>query len=138
MTDTPQTAQVTYTTSPFLSPGVLGAAVTFIASLASAAGVHVLDNPMVQQQLILVIGIIGTAFAHWMWPHNDGKLSFNAPLSTPTPRDLPAGASIVNVSTTGTQETSVNPLPIGDHTVTVEVPGPLATAPGVTITQGTR
>ena len=124
---TPSPASITYTTNPLLSPTVLGGVVTLLASIASAFGVHVLDDPMLQQQLVLVLGLVGTAVARWMWPNNDGRLSFAAPLSTPASQDLPAGASVVNVPAPAdkTQTTDVQPLPIGTHTVEVMKPTPL-------------
>ena len=98
MPDTPATpAQVTYTTNPILSPTVLGGLVTFIATLASAFGVHVLDDPQLQQTLVVVLGLIGTAIAHYLWPHQDGRLSFSAPLVTPAPQNLSVGTSTVTV-----------------------------------------
>lgn len=134
MADNDQTATVTYTTNPLLSPGVIGLFVTLAASIASASGVHVLDNPAIQQQLVVAIGIVGTAIAHWMWPHNDGKLSFAAPLSTPAPQVLPTGTSVVTVAKPDdtTKVTDVKPLPLGEHIVSVKV-APLASTPKVTV-----
>lgn len=110
MPDTTSTspATITYTTNPLLSPSVIGAIATILTSIASAAGIHVLDDPLIQQQLIFVIGLIGTAVAHCIWPHNDGKLSFSAPLTTPAPQSIPEGASIVVVNPV--KETSITPL----------------------------
>lgn len=122
MPDSP--AQLTYTTNPLLSPAVLGGLVTVAASIASSFGVHILNDPALQQQLVLVLGVVLTAFAHWMWPHNDGKLSLSAPLSTPAPVDVPIGASVVTVPlpSAPTQTTAVVPLDSGKSTVTVPTP----------------
>lgn len=125
-------AQITYTTNPLLSPAVLGALVTLIASIASSFGVKVLNDPALQQQLIVVLGIVGTGLAHWAWPHNDGKMSLSAPLSTPAPQDVPAGASVINVPAPvdKMQVADVQPLPSGTHVVEVVDPAPVgATAP---------
>jgi hypothetical protein len=133
-------AQITYTTNPLLSPAVLGALVTLIASIASSFGVKVLNDPALQQQLIVVLGIVGTGLAHWMWPHQDGKMSMSAPLSTPAPQDVPAGASVINVPAPADklQTADVQPLPTGTHVVEVADPAPAAaaspSAPTVVIT----
>jgi hypothetical protein len=121
-------AQITYTTNPLLSPVVLGALVTLIASIASGYGVHVLNDPAIQQQLIVVLGIIGTAIAHWIWPGQDGKMSLSAPLSTPAPQDVPAGASVINVPAPADrlQVADVQPLAAGTHVVEVVDPAPSA------------
>lgn len=138
MADAP--AQITYTTNPLLSPAVLGAVVTLAASIATGMGVHVLDSPAVQQQLVVVLGILGTAFAHWMWPNQDGKMSLSAPLSTPAPQDIQPGASVVSVPLPRdkVQTTDVQPLPAGVHTVEVVAqPQPLDAPPpppAVTVT----
>src|SRR5687768_16167766 len=114
-------AQITYTTSPLLSPTVIGGFVTFLATIASALGVHVLDDPQLQQTLVVVIGLAGTGIARYLWPHNDGRLSFTAPLSTPTPQTVPVGSSVVTVPTRDApvQTSDVLPLEAGKSTVTV-------------------
>lgn len=124
MPDSP--AQITYTTNPLLSPTIIGAAVTLLASIASGFGFNILNDPALQQQLVIVIGILGTAIAHWIWPNNDGKLSFAAPLITPASIDVPAGASVINIPATidKLQIPDVQPLPIGTHLVEVASPAP--------------
>ncbi len=111
----PAPAQVTYTTNTFASPVFIGPLVTLIASIASAAGVHVLDDPAIQQQLILVLGIALTWALHWGFPSASGKLSFGgpAPWTAPSPQDLQAGTSVVTVPppTASSQVTAVQPLP---------------------------
>lgn len=122
----PAPAQITFTTNPLLSPAVLGALVTLIASIASGFGFKVLNDPALQQQLIVVIGIVGTALAHWIWPHQDGKMSLSAPLLTPAPQDVPAGASVINVPAPAdkAQVADVVPLESGTHVVDVAPPVP--------------
>jgi hypothetical protein len=140
MPDQPPPAQITYTTNPLLSPVVLGALVTLIASIASSFGVKVLNDPALQQQLVIVLGMIGTGLAHWAWPHQDGKMSLSAPLSVPAPQDVPAGASVINVPAPADkmQVADVQPLPSGTHVVEVAEPAPagaaLPSAPTVVIT----
>lgn len=125
----PPDAQITYTTSPWLSPTFLGAIVTVLAMIASAAGIHVLDDQTVQQQLIVALGFVGTGIARYMWPQNDGRLSFSAPLSTPAPQNVPVGASVVTVPATRDQSqvTTVQPLDVGMQTISV---GPAASNRG--------
>ena len=116
-------AQITFTTNVFASPAFLGPLITVIASLASAAGVHVLDNQVLQQQLILVLGVIITGWLHWQFPGASGKLGVNAPApwKAPSSQDIPAGASLVTVAapTDIVQATAVRPLPVGSHVVDV-------------------
>lgn len=125
MPDAP--AQITYVTNPLLSPTIIGSVVTVIASIASGFGIHILDDPALQQQLVLIIGVLGTLFARWMWPNHEGKLSFTAPLSVPAPQDVPAGASVINVPAPADklQVADVQPLSTGTHTVAVVDPAPV-------------
>ena len=138
MPDTPTTAQITYTTNPLLSPTVLGGVVTLAATIASAAGIHVLDDPQLQQTLVVVLGIIGTAIARYFWPHQDGRLSFAAPLSTPLPQDVPVGSSVVTVPPVSSDKKTTDVLPLDPGVSTVVVPPTALTAvapPLVTATQ---
>ena len=117
----PIAAQITHTTNPFLSPIFLGAIVTMLAMGLSMAGVHFLDDQAVQQQVIGFLGIFGTAIAHYFWPHQDGRLSFAAPLSTPAPQNVPTGASVVTVPAAHdqVQVATVTPVDVGAQIVTV-------------------
>jgi hypothetical protein len=125
-------AQVTYTTNAFASPVFLGPLVTLIASVASAAGVHVLDDPALQQQLILVLGIVLTWALHWQFPGASGKLGLDAPApwTAPASQDISTGTSVVSVPapTATVQTTAVQPLPVSAPRV-VE-PGASTTADG--------
>lgn len=138
MPDSASTAQITYTTNPLLSPTVLGGVITLLAAVAGAFGIHVLDDPALQQTLVVVLGLLCTAVARYFFPQNEGRLSFFAPFSTPAPQSVPVGSSVVTVpaATSPTQRTDVLPLDPGRSTVVVP-PASLATVapPIVTATQ---
>lgn len=126
-------AQLTYTTNPLLSPMVVGGVVLLIANVSSIFGIHFLDDSAMQQKLVAAIDtliVVVTAIAHIAWPHQDGRLSLSAPLSTPAPTSVPIGASVVTVPSPSapTQAAEVVPLDSGRSTVTVPTPSLAARA----------
>lgn len=134
----PAPAQITFTSSLFTSPIFLGAIVTLIASIASAFGVHVLDSEAMQQQAILVLGVIITGILHWAFPNADGKLSASAPAAwnNPSPVPVQTGASAISVPhpEDANQAATVVPLDIGTHTIEIAQPAPTAPPTIVSVT----
>lgn len=122
----PAPAQVTYTSNAFLSPEFIGGLATMIALLAGRMGVQVLADPANQQLLVMLVGMVMTGVAHFLFPSASGKLGLTAPApwSTPTAQDIPPGTSVVAVpeSTDTQQTTSVVPLSVGAHRVEVSLP----------------
>jgi len=138
MPDAPTAAQITYTTNPLLSPTVLGGIVTLAATIASAAGIHILDDPQLQQTLVVVLGLTSTGIARYFWPHNDGRLSFFAPFSTPPAQNVPVGSSVVTVPPVSSDKKTTDVLPLDPGISTVVVPPTALTSvapPLVTATQ---
>jgi hypothetical protein len=110
--------------------------VTVIALILSASGVHVLDDPAVQAQLIAAIDAIVTIVLRL---YSSGPVSLTGPISTPPSQDVPVGASVVAVPAPKdpTQITAVVPLDAGTHTVDVvahPTAGPVAVPATVIVT----
>ena len=130
-------AKLTFVSNLFTSKIFLAQAVALLASILSAAGVHVLDDQGMQQQAIVVLDVVATGLLRWLFP--TGPVSISAPVVTPPAQDVPVGASVVSVPAPKDQQqvTAVQPLDVGVHTVAVEKPvGASALAPSsVTVTQ---
>lgn len=135
-------AQLTFTTNVFASPTFLGPLVALIASIATSMGVKVLDDPALQQQLILVLGVVITGALHYWFPGAAGRLGIEAPMPWNTPGSQPVavGASVVTVAAPkdAVQISSVQPLSVGVHTVEVAPPAQAehTTPASVTVTKG--
>jgi hypothetical protein len=122
----PAPAKLTFVSNLLTSKIFLAQVVTLIAMIASAAGVHVLDDQGTQAQLIGVLDVVATMLLRWLFP--TGPVSLSAPISTPLAQDVPAGASVVTVPAPKdrSQVAGVQPLEIGAHTVEVVPPPPFA------------
>ena len=137
----PAPAQVTYTSNAFLSPEFVGGVATMIALLAGRLGFQVLADPANQQLLVMLVGMVLTGVAHFLFPGASGKLGIAAPMpwSTPAPQDIQPGTSVVAVPAAADagQTTTVIPLALGAQTVHVSVPVPVVPPtppPPVTVT----
>lgn len=112
-------AQLNFVSSLFTSKIFLAQVVTVAASVASAAGIKILDDPAMQQQLILLLDALATALLRWQFP--TGPVSVTGPASSPGAVDVPAGASVVKVWPAEASGMSmpaiVQALPSGIHTV---------------------
>ncbi len=115
-------AQLTFVSSLFASKIFWAQVVSLIAMIATAAGVHVLDAPGAQEQLIGGLDMLATIALRLFSP--TGPVSLTAPFSTPAAQDIPAGASVVSVPAPqdAIQVAAVHALPIGTHTVDVAPP----------------
>lgn len=122
MADKVAPAQLAFVSSLFTSKIFWTQVVTLAALIASAAGVHVLDDAGTQAQVIGMLDAIATALIRWWFP--TGPVSLSGPLITPAPQDVPVGASVVTVAAPKdqVQVTAVQPLPVGSHTVDVVAP----------------
>lgn len=128
-------AKLTFVSNLLTSKIFLTQVVAILASIASAAGVHLLDDQGMQQQLILVLDGVVTALLRWLFP--TGPVSITAPVSTPAAQDVPVGASVVTVpvSANQLQVAGVQPLDVGTHTVAVDAPVSVISPPAsVTVT----
>ncbi len=110
-------AQLNFVSSLFTSKICLAQVVTLIASIASAAGIKVLDDPAMQQQVILVLDALATALLRWLYP--TGPVSVTGPVSTPPAQNVPVGSSVVSVPAPAAmmQVATVQPLSDNVHTV---------------------
>lgn len=95
--------------------------------IASACGVHLLDAPGAQEQLIGILDALATVVLRLWFP--SGPVSVSGPLVAPPPLDIPAGTSVVSVTAppagTGVAPLAVvQPLSENIHTVdaTTEIP----------------
>jgi hypothetical protein len=133
MNQTPAPAQLTFVSNLFTSKIFLAQLAAVIASIATAAGVHVLDDPGNQQMLIVLLGGLATMLLRWLFP--TGPVSISAPISTPAAQDVPVGASVVHVAAPADkiQVTAVQPLAMGDTMVTVLRPEPAKETPAVVV-----
>lgn len=95
--------------------------VTIIALLLSMSGVHVLDDPAVQVQLIAAIDAVVTVVFRL---YSSGPVSITGPITAPATQDVHTGASVVTVpaSKDQTQTADIIPLAAGTHTVDVSAP----------------
>jgi hypothetical protein len=141
----PAPAQVTYTTSVFTSPELIGAIVTAIAmAAAKSPSFQFLADPTNQQLLTMVVGAILTGIVHYLFPGASGKLGITAPAawSTPTSQDISVGTNVVTLpASSDARPTTVAALPVGVHRVEITAPAapppvlpPPALPPNVTIT----
>lgn len=111
--------------------------VTIAAIVLSACGVHVLDDPATQTQLIAAIDAVVTI--GFRLGSNNGPVSLTGPMTTPPTQDVPTGASVVSVPAPKdlTQTAAVLPLDTGAHIVEVGTPRAitdLATAAPIAVT----
>lgn len=120
----PAPAQLQFVSSLFTSKIFWTQVITLIAMVLSASGVHVIDAPGVQEQLVGTLDVVFTVI--FRLTGANGPVSLGAPLNTPAPVDVPPGASVVTVPTPSAtlQATVVQPLADGVHTVdaTTEIP----------------
>lgn len=125
----PAPAQISFVSNLLTSKIFLAQIVTMIASIASAAGVHILDDQGMQQQAILLLDAVATALLRWLFP--TGPVSLTGPVSTPANQNVPVGASVVHVAAPAevVQTTTVQPLTVGEHTVSVAPPAPMNVTP---------
>lgn len=120
MTDTAAApAKLTFVSQLLTSKIFLAQVVALATSIASAAGMHLLDDQVVQQQAIVMLDVGATALLRWWFP--TGPVSLFAPVVTPPAQDIPAGHSVIAVPASGgtPQAATVVPLSIGTHTLDV-------------------
>lgn len=118
-------AQLQFVSSLFTSKIFWAQVVTLVAMIASACGIHLLDAPGAQEQLIGVLDAIATVLLRLFFP--SGPVSLGGPLTAPDPLPIPAGTSVVSVTAppTGVAPIAVvQPLSENIHTVdaTTEIP----------------
>jgi hypothetical protein len=97
MSPNPAPAQLNFVSNLFTSKIFLTQVASLIAVLASAEGVHVLDDPTMQVTLVAVLGAVATALLRWLAP--TGPVSVSAPVVTPAAQDVPLGRSTVEIAT---------------------------------------
>jgi hypothetical protein len=134
----PAPAQLTFVSSLFTSKIFWAQIVSLAALVLSASGVHVIDAPGVQEQLIGGLDMLATIMLRLWFP--TGPVSLTGPLSTPAAQNIPAGASVVSVPAPkdAVQVAAVQALPVGSHTVDVAPPPPSIPPPvSVTVTPAT-
>lgn len=128
-------AQLNFVSNLFTSKIFLTQVIALAASIASAAGVHVLDDQGTQQQIIGVLDFVITAILRWQF--STGPVSVSGPVSTPSPRDVPSGVSVVTVVSPKEQEhtaaQAVQPIGTGVHEVTVAAPSVPGTSAPATV-----
>lgn len=100
-------AKLTFVTNIVTSKTFWAQVVTIIALGASAAGYKVLDAPGVQEQLIGALDAVATVILRLWFP--SGPVSLTGPLTSPAPKDVPPGTSIVVVPSDASREVTVNP-----------------------------
>jgi len=100
-------AKLTFVTNIITSKIFWVQVVTLVAMVASAAGYKVLDAPGVQEQLVGALDAFATIILRLWFP--SGPVSITGPLTSPTPKDVPPGTSIVVVPSDPSREVTVNP-----------------------------
>lgn len=133
MPDDTKPASVAFTTSVFFSPEFLGGVATLIGLSLNKFGVHIFDDPASQQNLIIVLGIVFTGIAHYLFPGASGKLSVTgpAPWTVPPSQPVSSGTSVIAVPAPADekQTTGVLPLAPGAHRVEITAPVPAPVVP---------
>ena len=118
----PAPAQLIFVSNLITSKIFWTQVVTLVAMILSAAGVHVIDAPGVQEQVIGILDALATT-ALRLWAPT-GPVSLSAPMSVPASQPVAVGASVVHVAAPAeaVQTTTVQALAVGEHTVTVAPP----------------
>jgi hypothetical protein len=90
-------AKLSFVSNLFTSKIFLAQVAGLVAVIAGAAGVHVLDDPTAQTELVAVLSFVGTILLRWLAP--TGPVSVSAPIITPPAQDVPLGRSTVEIAT---------------------------------------
>ena len=91
----PAPAQLAFVSSLFASKIFWVQVVSLVAMILSAAGVHVIDAPGAQEQIVGTLDALATMALRLWFP--TGPVSLSAPFSTPANQNVPVGASVVHV-----------------------------------------
>lgn len=88
-------AKLQYITSFATSKIFWTQVIMVFALMLGASGVHVLDDPL--QQAELVAGISGVMTVIFRVFFSSGPVSMTGPMSSPPSQDIPAGNSVISV-----------------------------------------
>lgn len=94
--------------------------VALLATILTASGVHILDDPATQTQWIGYLDMAATVLLRWAF--DTGPVSVSAPLSTPTSVPVPVGTNVVHVAA-DVPETTYAVATVAAATVTPTTPG---------------